>query len=260
MMGNDYDTLCIYVSDSRKCKKKLSWSLDQIIFHENDMTAKQSAYIIQLYAFTLDSVNDNNFKISHLKQIEEMQHRLSEYNPDKHLRLKALSIKNPWAELIAQDKKTIEVRPKRTNYRGDIVICSSAAPVIKGMTGGAMLAIAELYEVKPLKNLTKEEWELTFIPKHQRNDNGYGWFIRNVRRVVEYPVKGQLGIWNLVINKDELIVYNDYYVRNFPEGSANYKPTKPFDADAVRKGCFIIIGIFVLIMTILFVVLRTLLG
>ena len=32
--------------------------------------------------------------------------------------MKALSIRQPWAELIMQGRKTLELRTWRTNYRG----------------------------------------------------------------------------------------------------------------------------------------------
>lgn len=40
-------------------------------------------------------------------------------------RFKALSVKQPWAALIANGRKTIETRKWATNYRGPLLICSS---------------------------------------------------------------------------------------------------------------------------------------
>lgn len=45
--------------------------------------------------------------------------------PDEVL---ALSVKNPWASLIAAGLKPFEIRTWRTNYRGELLIVSSAAP------------------------------------------------------------------------------------------------------------------------------------
>lgn len=39
--------------------------------------------------------------------------------------MKALSIKQPWASLVATGIKNIECRTWKTNYRGEILICSS---------------------------------------------------------------------------------------------------------------------------------------
>jgi hypothetical protein len=42
--------------------------------------------------------------------------------------MKALSVKQPWADLIASGQKTIETRNWYTPYRGNILICSSKEP------------------------------------------------------------------------------------------------------------------------------------
>ena len=42
--------------------------------------------------------------------------------------LKALSVQQPWANLIADGNKTIEVRSKSTSYRGPLLIVSSKRP------------------------------------------------------------------------------------------------------------------------------------
>jgi len=39
--------------------------------------------------------------------------------------MKALSIRQPWAGLIAAGVKTIETRNWRTGYRGQLLICAS---------------------------------------------------------------------------------------------------------------------------------------
>ena len=106
-------------------------------------------------------------------------------------------------------KKTIEVRSKNTSYRGDVLICSAASPVYPGMESGVTLGLVELYDVKPIKEFTPEDWENTRIPKEKRAKitKGYGWLMRNPRRVIEFPVKGQLGIYNLVYTKGCIVEY-----------------------------------------------------
>lgn len=63
-----------------------------------------------------------------------------------------------------------------------------------------------------LTNVAPEEWEKTKLPgylveKLKASKNGYGWFVKNPRRVIEFPVKGQLGIFNLVFTKDLIFPY-----------------------------------------------------
>lgn len=42
--------------------------------------------------------------------------------------MKCLSIKQPWAELIARGEKRLEIRSWQTNYRGPLLIHSSQKP------------------------------------------------------------------------------------------------------------------------------------
>lgn len=137
-----------------------------------------------------------------------MQHSTSDYNPDLHDKFKALSVKQPYAEYIASGEKTIEVRSKPTKYRGEIVICSSkdGRPSENAPGYGCTLAKVELYDCKPLSMLTPEEWEKTKLPqdmmeRYKSNATGYGWFLRNPTQLKHVPIRGQLGIFNLVLTK-----------------------------------------------------------
>ena len=149
-----------------------------------------------------------------------MQYNNKEYNPEKHDRWRALTVKQPYAnDLVTAaykdengviyGRKSIEVRSKNTSYRGDVLICSSANPVYPGMESGVTLGLVELYDVKPIEDFTKEDWENTRIPKDKRAKitKGFGWLMRNPRRVVEMPIKGQLGIYNLIYTKDVIFEY-----------------------------------------------------
>lgn len=42
--------------------------------------------------------------------------------------MKALSVQQPWAQLLLNGDKTIEVRSWATKHRGELLICASAAP------------------------------------------------------------------------------------------------------------------------------------
>lgn len=149
-----------------------------------------------------------------------MQYSNKDYNPEKHDRWRALTVKQPYANDLVTEaykdengivygKKTIEVRSKNTSYRGDVLICSAASPVYPGMESGVTLGLVELYDVKPIKEFTPEDWENTRIPKEKRAKitKGFGWMMRNPRRVIEMPIKGQLGIYNLVYTKDCIFPY-----------------------------------------------------
>jgi hypothetical protein len=148
-----------------------------------------------------------------------MQYSNKDYNEDLHDRFKALTVKQPYANNLIDFShkegefnyayKSIEVRRRPTKYRGDLLICSSASPVIYGLESGVTLGLVELYDIIPISEFTKEDWENTLIPQDKRQyfKNGFGWLMRNPRRVIEYPVKGQLGIYNLVYTKFDIMEY-----------------------------------------------------
>ena len=147
-----------------------------------------------------------------------MQIDRKDYNPDQHDVFKALSVKQPWADLLTRvvfrdesgeyhAEKTIEVRTRNTNYRGDLLVCASSKPEIPGRLSGVTCGFVELYDVKPIEDFTPEDWAATCIPERERPRKGYGWMMRNPRRVVEMPIRGQLGVYNLIVPKDDITIY-----------------------------------------------------
>ncbi len=103
---------------------------------------------------------------------------------------KAISLKQPWASLIADGTKTIETRKWKTNYRGDIVVCSSQHPKIEPW--GKALCVIELYDIRPM---TKED---QVAACYELYDGAYSWLFKNVRVLQKpVPVKGQLNIFTL---------------------------------------------------------------
>lgn len=140
------------------------------------------------------------------------------YNPEWHSVYKALCVKQPYADLLTvavfrdsegnyHAEKTVEVRSRKTNYRGDILICASAKPVLPGRDAGVTCGFVELYDVKPVEEFTEGDWRATCIPVDKRPSTGFGWFMRNPRRVIEMPIKGKLGIYDLVVPKDDIMEY-----------------------------------------------------
>lgn len=149
-----------------------------------------------------------------------MQIDTKDYNPEIHDRFQGLSVKQPYADLLTEAvavldngeyvaDKTIEVRTRNTNYRGDVLVCSSAKPVDPWgrHPAGITCGLVELYDVKPVEEFTPEDWAATCIPEKQRPRTGFGWLMRNPRRVVEMPVKGRLGFYPIVVPKGDITEY-----------------------------------------------------
>lgn len=144
--------------------------------------------------------------------------------------MKAITIKQPWATLIALGEKKFETRSWQTKYRGpiaihagktvekemlDYVVISSALAKHgiyshEDLPTGAVIAIAELVECH---KITADYWSM-YDEEKAGTASGlliegdewwfgnysvgrYAWELANVR-LLEKPlqVKGQLSIWN----------------------------------------------------------------
>ena len=102
--------------------------------------------------------------------------------------IRALSLRQPWASLVADGRKTIETRTWRTRYRGTLAIHASARPCDDLPTGG-IIAIARLYECRPM---TADDEAQACIPLY---DGAYAWLLTDVQPVDLIPCKGMLGLW-----------------------------------------------------------------
>jgi hypothetical protein len=103
--------------------------------------------------------------------------------------VKALSIKQPWANLIASGQKTIETRLWATDYRGPLLIVSSKAPPIK--PAGYALAIAELVDCRLMTGSDEVAAHCELYP------NAYAWVLANVRSIEPFSVRGRLGLYDV---------------------------------------------------------------
>lgn len=117
--------------------------------------------------------------------------------------MKTLSLKQPWAELILQGKKKIELRRWNTRFRGEFLIHASKIPDKKNMKRfgfeelpcGFIVGRAKLVDVKRYKN--DEEF---FKDKHlhpaTKNMGRYGFILKDIERINKIPAKGQLNFWD----------------------------------------------------------------
>jgi ASCH domain len=116
----------------------------------------------------------------------------------------AISIRQPWAELILRGVKEIEIRSWDDAYRGDLYLHTGKRPdgyrILEFGMGelflGGYVGVIEVAAIIPFSEARWEEWR----PKHL--DNGrfqsglYAWIIRNPRRF-QHPISapGSLGIY-----------------------------------------------------------------
>jgi hypothetical protein len=110
--------------------------------------------------------------------------------------VKALSVKQPWANLIASGKKTMETRTWGTTYRGELLIVSSKKPVIA--PAGFALALVNLVECRPM-TLSDERFACCEI-----YDRAVVWILDNIRAIKPFPLIGQLGIFDVNVERESI--------------------------------------------------------
>lgn len=115
--------------------------------------------------------------------------------------MKALSVRNPYAHEILCGEKEYEFRTWQTDYRGDLLICSSANPKIKHTICGHALVIVRLNDII---RVTKKNCEDFGLEKSDLADveKLYAWQLTDLRVIKPFPVKGKLNFFNV---DDELI-------------------------------------------------------
>lgn len=129
--------------------------------------------------------------------------------------MKVLTIKQPYASLIAYGIKKYEFRSWRTKYRGDILIQASKSVDKKAMEEfkcydldyplGCIIARVNIDDVikvdEDFKKILKRENYLVY--NHIINDkeyNGYAFKLSNAKILNPINVKGKLGLWNYDLN------------------------------------------------------------
>lgn len=108
--------------------------------------------------------------------------------------MKAISVKQPWVNMIARGKKTIETRTWATSYRGPLLIVSSKVPNIP--PAGYAVAVAELIECRPMRPDDKDAACCEWYP------GAVAWVLDKVRPIEPVPVKGMLGLYDVAIEAE----------------------------------------------------------
>lgn len=122
--------------------------------------------------------------------------------------MKVLSIKEPYATLIKNNKKLIETRSWKTNYRGELYIHASLTKAKSELNYcnnlelnyGKIICKCNLVNcvymtkefVENMKNNNFDEYELGIY-----EEGRYAWILDEITPI-EKPIiaKGKLGIWN----------------------------------------------------------------
>jgi hypothetical protein len=110
--------------------------------------------------------------------------------------MRALSIKQPWANMIASGEKSIETRTWATEYRGELLLVSSKTPKIE--PAGCAVAVAQLIDCRPM---TKRDEGLARCSAYR---GAFSWVLADVWAIEPFPVKGSLGIYHVSVTRQQL--------------------------------------------------------
>ncbi len=110
--------------------------------------------------------------------------------------MKAISVKQPWANLIASGSKTIETRTWMTKYRGPLLIVSSKKPSI--YPAGCAVALVDLVDCRVMESDDVDNAYCPIYPKAK------AWVLENIRRVKPILVKGALSVFECGLEENDL--------------------------------------------------------
>ena len=122
--------------------------------------------------------------------------------------MKVITLKQPWATLVAEGIKEYEFRSWKYNYRGEILIHSGA-----GIDKDAMEKVKHLgLEYPKMKIIAKvkiddcillnekinnEISELNPLVYGNKNRTGYVWKLSGAKKIsIDESISGKQGIWN----------------------------------------------------------------
>jgi hypothetical protein len=115
--------------------------------------------------------------------------------------MKGLTVKQPWATLIAKGLKNWVISPGPTGYRGDLVICSAATfdqPDEELVKGNGPIAKA-LWQMRPADVPRGVSMCVATLEDCVLMSCGFVWIFSNVRPTLAYPLPlpGGDGLWDI---------------------------------------------------------------
>ena len=126
--------------------------------------------------------------------------------------MKCLSVSQPFADLIIQGKKTIELRTWNTKFRGEFLVhapqrvrietCKKLGIDTEKLRTGVIIGRVEIYDVKAYGSSSeiKSDYDKHFAGK-EFLDHKYGFLLRNPKELrVPIPYKGSLGFFEVKLN------------------------------------------------------------
>jgi hypothetical protein len=133
-------------------------------------------------------------------------------------KMKCLSIKQPWANLIISGIKSIEIRTWKTSYKGQLFIHTGKVidqdakilfPKTSTEPTGALIGIVKLVEIKiyDTPELFNQDYKLHLNPMdYYYGKTLYGWKFSNIQPIKPILYPGALNLFYINIS-DKIIEY-----------------------------------------------------
>ncbi|MBE6150972.1 MAG: ASCH domain-containing protein [Firmicutes bacterium] len=126
--------------------------------------------------------------------------------------MKVITIKQPFATLIAEGLKEYEFRTWKTSYRGEILIHAGKGVDKKAMErfkylnleypSGCIIAKATITDCVYVDDTLKEELQKKDdkvyygVINKDSNWDGYGFKLENIEKISPIEINGKLSLWN----------------------------------------------------------------
>lgn len=127
--------------------------------------------------------------------------------------MKAISIKQPWAWLIANGYQTVENRKWYTGHRGDILIHASKSKkdlerdieyvrqVFKIGIDPEQLSFGKVLAVADLIACTKDPEGK--VDQYWHEKGKFAWVLRRIRQIEPFEARGKLNVFEIPFSLDE---------------------------------------------------------
>ena len=125
------------------------------------------------------------------------------------IKMKVLTLKQPWATLVSEGIKQYEFRSWKTNYRGKLLIHAGSNIDKEAMKkyenmnldfpSKKIVAVVTLEDCLELnEELNKKIISLNNIAYGNKTRTGYAWKLANVKKInYDKTINGKLGLWNI---------------------------------------------------------------
>lgn len=138
-----------------------------------------------------------------------MQRYSHNYDPATMKRWTALVLPQPYASAMCERGAHVELVSAPTDYRGEVLVCSTHAPHYPHLCCGTTVGMAELVDCRPVQDMNPDDWRLTRVRRGKWGSikKGYALYFTDARRVIEIPCTAKRGLRELVYDNDDITEY-----------------------------------------------------